>query len=373
MMSGLKHPNSPKALVVQVSSMSAISVLPVIMSGGSGTRLWPLSTSDRPKQFHALGAQRTMIQETALRLASAETGLNVLGPAIIGNIRHADLIASQLAEVGISPTFTALEPVGRNTAATAAAAAQLALEYAPGALVLLMPADHVVSNPAAFLRAISVSAETAKNRIVTFGMRPTGPETGYGYIKQGRDLADGVHEVAAFREKPVKEVAETYLQEGGYSWNSGVFFFDPTVMLNEFSLTSPDIRDRTLDALRQGVRHDRTLLIDAQIFATVRSAPIDIAVMEPTQRAAVTPCDIGWADVGSWSELWRLSEQDASGNVTIGPSLIVDGSDNLVRSEGIHVSVAGVSGLVVVATKDGILIIPKERAQDVGKLIPGRK
>lgn len=353
--------------------MPAASILPVIMSGGSGTRLWPLSTSEQPKQFHALGAKRTMIQETALRLTSSDPGLNILAPAIIGNVRHADLIASQLEAVGVSPTFTALEPVGRNTAATAAAAALLALEYAPEALVLLMPADHVVANPAAFLRAISVSVETAKTRIVTFGMRPKGPETGYGYIRQGVALAEGVFEVSAFREKPSREVAESYLREGGYSWNSGVFFFDPTVMLGEFSLTSPDIRDGTRDALKHAVRHDRTLLIDAQTFATVRSAPFDIAVMEATQRAAVTPCDIGWADVGSWSELWRLSEQDASGNVAIGPSFILDGSDNLVRSEGIHVSVAGVSGLVVVATTDGILIIPKDRAQDVGKLIPRSK
>lgn len=353
--------------------MSAVSILPVIMSGGSGTRLWPLSTSERPKQFHALGAQRTMIQETALRLASGEAGLNILPAAVIGNVRHADLIATQLAEVSVSPTFTALEPVGRNTAATAAAAAVLALEYAPGALVLLMPADHIVTNPSAFLRAIAASAETARSRIVTFGMQPKGPETGYGYIRQGSALTDGVYEVSAFREKPRREVAESYLREGGYSWNSGVFFFDPEVMLGEFSLTSPDIRDGTRDALRRAVRHDRTLLIDAQVFATVRSAPFDIAVMEATKKAAVTPCDIGWADVGSWSELWRLSGQDASGNATTGPVMVLDGSDNLVRSEGVHVSIAGLSGLVVVVTKDGVLIVPKERAQDVGKMIPGAR
>ena len=350
--------------------MSAISVLPVIMSGGSGTRLWPLSTSDRPKQFHALGAQRTMIQETALRLASAETGLKVLDPAIIGNIRHADLIASQLAEVGISSTFTALEPVGRNTAATAAAAAQLALEYAPGALVLLMPADHVVSNPAAFLRAISVSAETAKSRIVTFGMRPTGPETGYGYIKQGRDLADGVHEVAAFREKPLREVAETYLQEGGYSWNSGVFFASPAVLLEEFGIAAADIRDGAGASLRSGQRSGTVIHLDADIFATVRSEAVDRAVMEKTSRAAVAPCDIGWADIGSWSELWRLSEKDAAGNAVDGSARLVDGANMLIRSDGIQVSAIGVSDLVIVASGNSVLIMPRSRAQDVKKVIP---
>lgn len=353
--------------------MTAIQILPVIMSGGSGTRLWPLSTADRPKQFHALSSHRTMIQDTALRLSTAPPDLDILPPAIIGNARHGDLIASQLAEIGVRPTFTALEPVGRNTAATAAVASLLALEFAPGALVLLMPADHVVSNADAFVQAISRSVHTARTRIVTFGMHPTGPETGYGYIRQGRALSDGVYEVAAFREKPIREIAESYLREGGYSWNSGVFFFDPSVMLDEFSITSPDIRDGSRDALKRSFRNGEVLLLDAQTFSSVRSAPIDIAVMEPTQRAAVTPCDIGWADIGSWSELWRLSERDENGNAATGPTLILDGSDNLVRSEGVHVSIAGVSGLVVVATKDGVLIIPKDRSQDVGKVIPGKR
>lgn len=343
------------------------------MSGGSGTRLWPLSTEETPKQFHALGGENSLIGETALRLRGQRGGLDFQPPIVIAGERHRDLVSTRLAAAGVSPAAVVLEPEGRNTAATAAIAALLVREIDPDALVLLMPADHIVGDPLAFEAAVRSAAETALTRIVTFGIEPKSPETGYGYIQQGDKLADGVFTVAAFKEKPLREVAEGYLKEGGYSWNSGVFFFHPDVMLEEFSIASTDIREGARQALEKAKRTGAEILLDPYAFAAVRSAPVDIAVMEKTARAAVAPCDIGWADVGSWAELWRLAEKDGQGNAATGPVLILDGDNNLVRAEGIHVSLAGVSDLIVVATRDAVLILPRDRAQDVKKLIPPKK
>jgi mannose-1-phosphate guanylyltransferase/mannose-6-phosphate isomerase len=349
----------------------AAKIIPVIMSGGSGTRLWPLSTDARPKQFHALGASRTLIEETASRLRGVHDDLDFLPPIVIAGEGHRELVAETLSASGIAPAVVVLEPMGRNTAATAALAAMIAAEVDPAALVLLTPADHVVADPAAFLAAIRAGAPVARDRIVTFGIAPDRPETGYGYIRSGEKLAEGVYAIAAFEEKPVLETAERYLREGGFSWNSGVFFFDPTVMLDEFAAAgAADIRDGAGAALARGRREGTNIHLDRALFVAVRAQPIDIAVMQKTKRAAVVPCDIGWADVGSWSELWRLSEQDGQGNVTTGSVTLVDGANNLVRAEGVHVSALGVEDLIIVATKDAVLILPRHRAQEVKSLIP---
>lgn len=340
------------------------------MSGGSGTRLWPLSTEAAPKQFHALGGRHSLIAETALRLTGERNGLEFMPPIIIAGEKHRELVADRLAAAGVAAAAVVLEPEGRNTAATAAIAALVVSEIDPDALVLLMPADHVVADAPAFEAAVRRSAETALTRIVTFGIQPDRPETGYGYIKQGDRLMDGVFTIERFTEKPAREVAEEYLREGGYSWNSGVFFFHPDVMLEEFSNAAIDIREGAKQALERAQRHGGEILLDAYAFGAVRSAPVDVAVMEKTNRAAVAPCDIGWADIGSWAELWRLADKDGQGNAVSGPVMVLDGADNLVRAEGIHVSLAGVSDLIVVATKDAVLILPRDRAQDVKKLIP---
>ena len=353
----------------------AAKIIPVIMSGGSGTRLWPLSTDARPKQFHALGASRSLIEETAARLQGAHAGLEFLPPVVIAGEGHRDLVAETLAASGIVPAAVVLEPMGRNTAATAALASLIAAEIDPEALVLLTPADHLVADRDAFLAAIRAGAPVARDHIVTFGIAPDRPETGYGYIRRGEALAEGVYSVAAFEEKPGLETAQRYLREGGFSWNSGVFFFSPAVMLDEFAASgAADIRDGAGAALARGHRQASAkgleIRLDRTLFAAVRAEPIDIAVMQRTKRAAVVPCDIGWADVGSWSELWRLSDQDGRGNVTTGSVTLIDGANNLVRAEGVHVSAVGVEDLIIVATRDAVLILPRSRAQEVKSLIP---
>ena len=353
----------------------AAKIIPVIMSGGSGTRLWPLSTDARPKQFHALGASRTLFEETAARLQGVHADLHFLPPVIIAGEDHRELVAEALTRSGIAPAAVVLEPVGRNTAATAALAALVAAEIDPEALVLLTPADHLVADPNAFLAAIRAGAPIANDHIVTFGIAPDRPEVGYGYIRRGEPLAEGVYAVVAFEEKPVLETAQRYLRDGDFSWNSGVFFFNPAVLLDEFAAAgAADIRDGAGAALARGHRQASNkgseIRLDRALFSAIRAEPIDIAVMQKTKRAAVVPCDIGWADVGSWSELWRLSDQDQKGNVTTGSVTLIDGANNLVRAEGVHVSAVGVEDLIIVATREAVLILPRGRAQEVKSLIP---
>jgi mannose-1-phosphate guanylyltransferase/mannose-6-phosphate isomerase len=350
-----------------------VKVYPVIMSGGAGSRLWPLSTDARPKPHHALVGPRTMMEDTALRMRGIHGDIQFMDPVVIAGEGHRELVKTDLARVGVTPAALVFEPMGRNTAATAALAAMVVSELDPDALALLMPADHVVTNPQALIAAVAAAATVARDHIVTFGMTPTEPNTGYGYIRQASEaLAPGVYPIAEFKEKPTREIAEAYLAAGGYSWNGGVFFFHPQVMLDEFSHTSSDIREGARQAYAGGQRSGIEVLLDGKAFAAVREAPVDIAVMEQTRRAAVAPCAIGWADVGSWSEVWRLSggQEDARANVTSGPVHILDGEGNLILSSGVHVSIAGVDNLVVIATDDGILILPKDRSQDVKKLIP---
>jgi mannose-1-phosphate guanylyltransferase/mannose-6-phosphate isomerase len=350
--------------------MSLRPILPVIMSGGSGTRLWPLSTDDRPKQFHALSGERPMIIETALRFRGAAAGERLLDPIVIGAERHLDLTDALFRDAGLPQPVQILEPVARNTAATAALAAHAALALHPGALALLVPADHVVSRPDAFISAVLGASSVAGTRIVTFGITPTGPETGFGYIERGAPLADGVFEIASFREKPDAGTAAAYLRRGGFDWNAGVFLFDPHVLLGEFARLAPEIGAGALRALERASREPSAILLDPEAFAAVPARPVDIAIMEKTTLSAVAPCDIGWADLGSWSELWRLSDKDARGNAIAGPVRSVDIDSCLVRAEGVQVSICGVSGLIVVATEGRVLILPRERAQDVKSLIP---
>ena len=351
--------------------MKLVKIIPVIMSGGSGTRLWPLSTAARPKQFHYLGAERTMIEETVLRFSGQHAGVVFLPPVIIASAAHADLVSDAMRNIGVVPSAVILEPMGRNTAATAALAALIAQEIDPAAHVLLAPADHLVANGAAFVETIRAACAILPDRIVTFGISPTGPETGFGYIQQGQRLADGVYAVTTFKEKPNAKIATQYLDEGGYSWNSGVFLFSPETMLDEFSTAAGDIRDGARAALVLAQRSGQQILLDADTFASVRSEAVDRAVMEHTGRAAVAPCDIGWADVGSWAEVWRLSDKDDRGNAVTGSALLEEAANNLIRTDGVHISVIGLSDLIIVASGDSILIAPRDRAQDVKKVIPG--
>jgi mannose-1-phosphate guanylyltransferase/mannose-6-phosphate isomerase len=347
-------------------------IIPAIMSGGSGTRLWPASTDQLPKQFHALLGGESLIIQTALRVAGEANGLSFAPPIVLCNAQHQTLTHAHLARAGIKPAAMALEPFGRNTAAAGVLAAALGAELDPNALVLLLPADHVIADQGGFHAAIARAAPFAQDRIVTFGIEPDNPATGYGYIKSGALLGDGVFEIAAFKEKPDAELAQTYLDEGGYSWNAGIFLFKPSVLLAEFA-ASADIRDRTLAALRAAPRDGANIALSADAFGEIPSLPIDIAVMEKTARGAVAPCAFGWADVGSWDEVWRLSARDAQDNALIGPAAALDSRGNLLHSSGPKICVAGIEDLIVVATADAIIVLPRARAQDVKALLQEAK
>jgi mannose-1-phosphate guanylyltransferase / mannose-6-phosphate isomerase len=336
-------------------------IIPVIMSGGSGTRLWPLSTPAAPKQFHALATEKTMIQETALRLS----GSQYLSPVIICGAGHEPLAGSQLAEAGHTPAAVILEPMARNTAAVAAVAALAGLKLDPEALILMAPADHVISKPDVFRATVAAAADLAKSRIVTFGIKPTAPETGYGYIKRGEALGEGLFSIERFLEKPNLETAQTYVEDGRYDWNAGIFLFSPRVMLEELSLHAPDVLKASEDAFAKASLSGLTYSLDAEAFARCPSISVDYAVMEKTSRAAVAPCDIGWADVGGFSELWRLGAKDENGNHTHGQAILVDASNCLVRGDGPPVAVIGLDNIMVISTPSGILVAPLSRSQDV--------
>jgi mannose-1-phosphate guanylyltransferase/mannose-6-phosphate isomerase len=339
-------------------------IIPAIMSGGAGTRLWPLSTDAQPKQFHALaGLTESLFSETARRLRGISASLSFAAPLILCNARHAPLVRQHLDRVGVMPAALVLEPAPRNTAAVAAIAAAIAADIDPDALVLLLPADHIIADPQAFRAAIERAAPFARERIVTFGIAPNRPAAGYGYIKSGAELSDGVFAIDSFREKPDAETAARYLAEGGYSWNAGIFLFSPSVLLAEFA-AAPEIRDSALAALKAARRDGDQIQLDAALFAKVPAQPLDTAVMENTARAAVVPCAIGWADLGAWDEILRLSPRDAAGNALQGDVITLDAANNLLRSDGPRLCVAGVENLIVVATHDTILILPSDRAQD---------
>jgi mannose-1-phosphate guanylyltransferase/mannose-6-phosphate isomerase len=339
-------------------------IIPAIMSGGAGTRLWPASTGDKPKQFHVLGGANSLFQDTISRVVGGTGGIAFCAPIVLCNHRHADLVEAELAAVGVEPAAIVLEPAARNTAAVAAIAAAVAGEIDLDALVLLLPADHLVADTPAFHAALARAAPFARERIVTFGITPARAATGYGYIRIGAQLGDGVFGIDSFREKPSEAVAEQYLADGGYAWNAGIFLFHPRTLLEEFD-ASADIREGALSALAHANRTGARIVLNAESFTQIRASPLDIAVMEKTTRAAVVPCDIGWADVGSWDEIWRLLAKDAAGNAIHGPVAVLDGANNLLRSDGVKICVAGVSNLIVVATPDAIIIVPRDRAQDV--------
>jgi len=338
-----------------------MKILPVIMSGGSGTRLWPLSTPEQPKQFHALATPHTMIQETAIRLSGAE----FLKPVVICGITHEPLAKSQLEAVGLAPQAVVLEPFARNTAAVAAVAALIGQELSPDALILLVPADHVITKPDAFKEAIALAANTAKDHIVTFGIRPTGPETGFGYIQRGAPVGDNVYSVARFLEKPNLETAQTYVDDGGYDWNAGIFLFSPQVMLEELTAYEPKVLSATQKALENAAKNDVTRLLDPEAFSDCPSISVDYAIMERTKRAATAPCDIGWADVGGFAELWRLGEKDDAGNHAQGRTILIEAQNCLVRADSAPVAIIGLNDLIVISTPSGIIVAPRSRAQDV--------
>jgi mannose-1-phosphate guanylyltransferase/mannose-6-phosphate isomerase len=341
-------------------------IIPAIMSGGAGARLWPLSTDQTPKQFHALFGKRSLFAETAARVTGEVGDILFSPPMVLCGENHAAMAEKALAEIGAAASAIVVEPAARNTAAVAAAAAALAQQINPDAFVLLLPSDHLVGDVPAFHAAISRAARFAHERIVTFGMTPTHAATGYGYIKSGAQLGDGVFAIDAFKEKPDSATARDYLAGGGFSWNGGIFMFAPAVLLGEFAASSA-IRDQALKAVRTASQEGNLIRL-GEAYANAPSQPIDIAVMEQTKIGAIVPCDVGWADIGSWDEIWRLSAKDDNDNAAHGPVAALDSSGNLLRAEGVTLAVAGIENLIVVATREAVLIVPRERAQDVKRL-----
>ena len=340
-----------------------VAIVPVIVSGGDGTRLWPLSTEASPKQFLRLTSDRTMIQETALRVR-ASLDPPFADPIVICNRRHVTEARAQLDAVGVRPSLIVAEPFGRGTAAAAMIAGTFAAKLHPGALVLLQPADHRIENEEAFITAVATGAG-ARDRIVTFGVTPTEPHEGYGYIQASAPIGGGLFGVERFVEKPSRTVAEAYLSDGGYYWNSGVFLFAPDTMAREISLHRPDISDAVTLAIASSRPRDGVVELQDDAFARVPSESIDVAVMERTKSAAMVACDMGWADIGSWNELWRQGPLDSNGDRLHGDVVALETRNALIWSDGPSVGVIGLDDIVVVAANGAVLVAAKSHVQKV--------
>jgi mannose-1-phosphate guanylyltransferase/mannose-6-phosphate isomerase len=338
------------------------TLTPVVLSGGSGTRLWPLSRELYPKQLLKLVGPNTMLQDTVLRLA----GLDAAPPVVVCNESHRFLVAEQLRQLSIKPRAIILEPVGRNTAPAIALAADAA---APDALILVLPADHVIRDVEAFQDAIRRALPAAEaGRLVTFGIVPNAAETGYGYIRRG--AADGkAYRIAQFVEKPDAARAAQFLASGEYYWNSGMFLFKASRYLEELQKFAPDIAQAALAGVQKAQPDLDFTRIDKAAFEACRSESIDYAVMEKTADAVVVPLDAGWSDVGSWAALHDASDADAQGNVMLGDVVVEDTSGCLLHSESRLVTAVGLRDHIVVETKDAVLVAPKDRVQDVKRLV----
>jgi mannose-1-phosphate guanylyltransferase/mannose-6-phosphate isomerase len=341
-------------------------LVPVILSGGAGTRLWPLSRELYPKQLLPLVGQHTMLQQTVLRLE----GLSASAPIVVCNEAHRFLVAEQLRSIDRPARSIVLEPAGRNTAPAIALAAHAALAADEGdALLMVLPADHVIADVAAFQAAVQTASSVARDgALVTFGVVPTAAETGYGYIRRGT-LAGGAYRIVEFVEKPDPLRAQQFVSSGEYYWNSGMFLFRARRYLEELERHAPDIASACRKSFAGAKRDLDFTRIDTAAFQSCRSESIDYAVMEKTQEAMVVPLNAGWSDVGSWASLHAACERDAHGNTLRGDVLVEDTRDSYVYSESRLVAAVGLKDLVVVETKDAVLVVPKERVQDVKSLV----
>ncbi len=337
-------------------------LLPVILSGGSGTRLWPLSREAYPKQFLPLAGNETMLQATWRRVAAIATAKLI----VVANQEHRFMVAEQLREVGVEPAVI-LEPIGRNTAPAIAIAALQAVADHGDALLLVLPSDHVVLDDAAFhssVKAASAAAESGK--LVTFGIVPTGPETGYGYIKA--IAGSGVRAVERFVEKPDLGTAQNYVASGEYFWNSGMFLFKATRYLAELRKFQPDMLSACEQALANAVRDTDFIRLDAVAFESCPSDSIDYAVMEKTADATVIGLNAGWSDVGSWSALWQVSPKDANGNAHHGDVIEIDCRNTYAHGSRL-IAMVGLEDVVVVETDDAVMVGHRDRVQDVKEIV----
>lgn len=348
---------------------TAKTIVPVLLSGGAGVRLWPMSRESYPKQLLCLASDRSMLQETVARVGDRA---RFADPVVICNEEHRFVIAEQMRQIGVTPQAIVLEPVARNTAAATAVAALIVAERHPDACILLLPADHVIHDREGFLRAVDLAAVAAgEGGLVTFGITPTSPETGYGYIQSGAALGsvEGAFQVRGFTEKPAREVAERLVSGGEHFWNSGMFLFPLEALLREFEAHAPEVLGASRLALAGAAQDLDFLRLGRPAFEGAPSISIDYALMEKTSQAVVVPADIGWTDVGGWPALWEVSAKDDNGNVRVGDVVVQDTRNSYIRSEMTLTAVIGLEDVVVVATDDAILVAAKEQLHHIKSVV----
>jgi len=344
-----------------------MQIIPVILSGGSGTRLWPLSRKQYPKQYLPLAGDNTMLQETILRLSGLD---NLANPIIICNANHRFLVAEQCQQIDIENPVILLEPVGRNTAPAIAAAALQSLKQTDDAVLLVLSADHVIQDVEAFHQAINIASQQAQaGKLATFGIVPTDANTGYGYIKSSVDSNNGAHEVEEFVEKPNLETAEKYLEQGNYLWNSGMFMFKATTLIDELTTHSPEIVTSVNDAVNNAAQDLDFIRLDGQAFESSPGDSIDYALMEKSDNVVVAPLNAQWNDIGSWSALHDIGTKDSRGNVIQGDVFTEDTTNTYIHANHHMVVTIGVQDLVIVDTPNATLIATKDKAQEVKKIV----
>ncbi len=340
-------------------------VLPVLLCGGSGTRLWPLSREAYPKQFLPLAGDVSLLQATCLRLQGLP---GAESPLLISNEEHRFMVAEQCRQVGVVPEAIILEPMGRNTAPAIAVAALHAMKVQQDPILLVLPSDHVLRDEEGFRNAVLAALPAAEaGALLTFGIVPTAPETGFGYIKAG--VGEGVRAVQQFVEKPDQATAEKYLASGEYFWNSGMFLFRASRFIEELEKFAPEILRQCQAAIAHAKRDVDFLRLDKEAFAACPADSIDYAVMEKTAEAKVLPIDVGWSDVGSWSALWQVADQDGDGNVHRGDVMSENCRNTFVWSGNRLVSILGLENMIVVDTDDALLVAHQDHVQDVKKIV----
>ena len=346
-------------------------LVPVILSGGSGSRLWPLSRSLRPKQFLGVTDEATLFQLTLNRLKGIIQDGTPMSPIVVANDDHRFLVGEQCREMGVQPLSIVLEPVARNTAPAIAAAALAAKEHGQDPILLVLPSDHIFANVPAFHHAVRFGLRAADaGSLVTFGIVPTHPETGYGYVKAAKALkSDEAVAVSRFVEKPDLATAQSYLKEGSYAWNSGMFMFKASVFLQELALANPSMLKACEQAWSKAKKDLEFVRLDKESFSASPSDSVDYAVMEKTKKAVVVPLDAGWSDVGAWSAVWQVLPQDAQGNATRGDVMLEGTNNSYVHADSRLVALIGMDDVVVVETTDAVLVAHKDRAQDVKKIV----
>ena len=342
-----------------------MTIIPIILSGGAGTRLWPLSWGDHPKQFLPLISDKTMIQETLLRLDGLETG----NPIISCGESHRFLVAQQIGEITNKKPVILLEPMAKNTAPAIAAACCAAMKQDKDAVVVVLPSDHVIADVKAFQNAVKVAALNAeKGYLVTFGIVPTFPSTGYGYVKAAGSETDGAFTLERFVEKPCLEKAQEYLASGEYAWNSGMFVFKASSFLEELKTHNPEMAALSIEAFEKASVETDFIRLDKDSFGKIKGDSIDYAVMEKTTKGKVVKLNAGWNDVGSWSALYDISRKDENQNVVKGDVITLDTTSSYIRGGKRTIATIGLDDVVIVDSDDALLVAAKGKIQDVKKI-----